>query len=107
MHACIHTSSLATPNLQKLSLSLVWHFILASNKGDQNFSPLPPFFFLKWAMSSSAPLVITNLVGRYREGETESGSRESELTKLWQDRGLLGLSRNDKGKDSQGKRKGH
>lgn len=53
-------------------------------------------------MSSSALLVITNLVGRHREGEMENGSCGGELTKLWQDQGLLGLSRND-GKERQGK----
>lgn len=44
------------------------------------FFPLP---FLKWAMSSSVLLVITNLVGRYREGERwrVKGKKKNEVVK--------------------------
>lgn len=44
--------------------------------------------------------------GREMESEKKKKwSRESELTKQRQDWGLLGLSRNDKGKDSNGEKK--
>lgn len=80
MHACAHQNWL----LQTCGVCLssgIWFVLLI--KGEHDFFPLSLslLFFLKWAMSSSAPLVITNLVGRYREGEMESGSREKRVNK--------------------------
>lgn len=100
MHAstCVHVH--CTYARKKESVSCV-AFDSVSNKRRTWFLLLLFFFpSLNWAMSSTVLLVITNLVGRYREGEKEreEWSHESWLTKQRQDWGKICLSRNKKEK---------
>lgn len=77
-----HISEFAPQNVQDRSLSLVCRLILLLIKGERDFSSLFfPLPFLKWAMSSSVLLVITNLVGRYREGEGWRVEKKYEVVK--------------------------